>query len=398
MLIGFAPRSAFGLFQIPIADELGWGRSTFSLAIAIQNLAWGFGQPIFAAIAERWGDRRAIALGILLYALGLFLTSNASSPGAMQALEVLVGFGIAGMGFGVVLAMIGRAASDNSRSLALGIATAAGSAGQVVGPPFVASLLGAFHWREVFLILTLIMIASFALLMLIPRKDDTQLARSGEIGRVVKMAMGDPSYQFIFMGFFSCGFQLAFITAHFPAMVAEFCAPIAEGSLLARMGVDSGLALGGFAMSVIGLLNIFGSIVAGYLGRDFSKKYLLFLIYCGRTLIAAWFILTPMTPISVLIFSMVMGALWLATVPLTSGLVGAIYGLRFMGTLYGLVFLSHQIGSFLGVYIGGVFYDRFGSYDVVWWVGILVGLFSAIIHLPIRERPDERFRALSARA
>ncbi len=393
LMMGFAPRAGFGLFQIPVAEDLGWGREVFSLAIAIQNLAWGFGQPIFGAIAERWGDRRAIILGIGFYVVGLALSAFAYAPLAMQGLEILVGFGIAGMGFGVVLAMIGRAASAENRSLALGIATAAGSAGQIVGPPVIAALLGSFEWRTVFLILAGVMVLSSLLLLFLPRGACDGLAQKGEMKTVLKQAMRDPNYHFIFLGFFSCGFQLGFITAHFPAMIAEFCGPVSGGSLLAGMGVTNGAALGGVAMAVIGFFNIIGSILAGYLGRDWTKKYLLSSVYIGRTLIAAWFIMTPMTPGSVLIFSVVMGFLWLATVPLTSGLIGYIYGLKFMGTLYGIVFLSHQIGSFLGVWLGGVFYDAFGDYNIVWWVGIGVGLFSAIIHLPVRERPNREIFA-----
>ncbi len=393
LMMGFAPRAGFGLFQIPVANELGWERETFSLAIAIQNLAWGFGQPIFGAIAERWGDRRAIFLGIAFYVLGLSLTSIAYSPFAMQSLEVLVGFGIAGMGFGVILAMIGRAASPKNRSLALGIATAAGSAGQIIGPPVIAALLGSYDWRSVFLILAGVMVLSALIVLLLPKQQADAKPKKGELREVLQQTFRDRNYHFIFFGFFSCGFQLGFITAHFPAMIQEFCGPISGSSALAGMGITTGTALSGFAMSVIGAFNIIGSILAGHLGRDWSKKYLLSSIYLGRTIIAAWFIVTPMTPSTVLVFSVVMGFLWLATVPLTSGLIGYIYGLKFMGTLYGIVFFSHQLGSFMGVWLGGVFYDHFGNYNIVWWVGVGVGLFSAIIHLPVVEKPNREMFA-----
>lgn len=391
LLMGFAPRAGFGLFQIPVASELGWDREVFSLAIAIQNLAWGFGQPLFAAFAERFGDRLAIWLGIALYALGLLLSSLAYSPLMMQGLEVLVGFGIAGMGFGVVLAMIGRAASPQTRSLALGLGTAAGSAGQIVGPLFIAQLLQSFDWRQVFVIMAVVITLSALIVLILPKQNRDVLSQKGELKAILQNAARDQNYYFIFLGFFSCGFQLGFITAHFPAMIEEFCGPISGGSPLASMGITNGTALGGLAISIIGFFNIIGSILAGYLGKDWSKKYLLSTIYLGRTLISAWFIVTPITPATVLIFSVIMGFLWLATVPLTSGLIGYIYGLKFMGTLYGIVFLSHQIGSFLGVWLGGVFYDFFGNYNIVWWVGIGVGLFSAIIHLPVRETPNQTF-------
>lgn len=207
------------------------------------------------------------------------------------------------------------------------------------------------------------------------------------MGTVVRRAFRDPSYLMIFAGFFSCGYQLAFITAHFPAMVQEMCGPIAPDGMLAGMGITSTSALGAVAISLIGLANIAGSILAGWLGKRYTRKYLLAGIYTLRTLAAAAFILTPITPATVIVFSLVMGGLWLATVPLTSGLVAYLYGLRYMGTLYGFVFLSHQLGSFLGVWLGGWMYDLYGSYTVVWWVGVGVGAFSALIHLPIREAP-----------
>ncbi|MDO5642549.1 MAG: MFS transporter, partial [Paracoccus sp. (in: a-proteobacteria)] len=207
------------------------------------------------------------------------------------------------------------------------------------------------------------------------------------MGSVLVRAFRDPSYLMIFAGFFSCGYQLAFITAHFPAMVAEMCSPIAPGSLLASIGLDTTSRLGAVALSVIGAANIAGAIFAGWLGNRYTRKYLLAGIYTLRTIASAIFILTPITPGSVLLFSVVMGALWLATVPLTSGLVAYMYGLRYMGTLYGFVFLSHQLGAFLGVWLGGTMYDRFGDYTYVWWIGVGIGAFSALIHLPIREAP-----------
>lgn len=387
ILISFAIRASFGVFQLPIAEEFGWPRAYFSLAIAIQNLAWGIGQPVFGAIAERWGDRKAIVIGAILYAAGLILSAYAVTPGALQWLEVLVGFGVAGTGFGVILALVGRAAAEEHRSLTLGIVTAAGSAGQIIGAPLAAWLLGLFPWQTVFLIFAGMILA--ALLALPMLKAPERVAQAGDepMGRVVSRAIRDPSYILIFLGFFSCGYQLGFITAHFPAFVTELCAPIAPGGWLAAIGISTTSALGAVAIAVIGLANVGGSIYAGILGKYHSKKLLLAGIYTARTVVAAAFILAPITPASVLLFSAVMGTLWLATVPLTSGLVGQIYGMRFMGTLYGLVFLSHQIGSFMGVWLGGRMYDLTGSYTAVWWIGVGVGAFSAIVHLPINERP-----------
>lgn len=388
ILISFAIRASFGVFQIPIATEFNWPRTEFSLAIAIQNLAWGIGQPIFGAIAEKIGDRKAIIMGALVYAVGLVASSMAVTPEAHQMLEVLVGFGIAGTGFGVILAVVGRAASDENRSMALAIATAAGSAGQVFGAPLAEYLLSFMTWQNVFVVFAAAILATLALLPLM--KTETIASKSEleeSMGQILIKAFKDPSYTLIFLGFFSCGYQLAFITAHFPAFVTEMCGAIDPSGTLAAVGVSTTSALGAISISLIGLANIAGTLFAGYLGKTYSKKYLLAAIYTGRTIVAALFILMPITPTSVIIFSVAMGSLWLATVPLTSGLVAHIYGLRYMGTLYGIVFFSHQLGSFLGVWLGGRMYDAFGDYTLVWWIGVGVGAFSAIVHLPVKEQP-----------
>lgn len=387
ILVGFAIRASFGLFQIPVAQEFGWLRADFSFAIAIQNLFWGIGQPLFGAFAEKYGDRKAIILGAICYATGLVLSSYAITPGQHQLLEMLVGFGIAGTGFGVILAVVGRAASDKHRSLALGIATAAGSAGQIVGPLLAQHLLTSMPWQSVFIVFAgLILLAMFALFFM--RVPPPPKAEQGEgMGKVVMQAVKDPSFIFIFLGFFSCGYQLAFITAHFPALITEMCGPVSVGSLVQSMGITTTSTLGALAIALIGVSNIGGTILAGWFGSLYSRKYLLVGIYAMRTLVAALFILNPITPETVIVFSILMGALWLATVPLTAGLIGQIYGMRYMGTLYGLVFFSHQLGGFLGVWLGGEMYDIYGNYTLVWWLGIGVGAFSAIIHFPIKERP-----------
>ena len=287
LMISFAIRASFGLFQIPIAEQFGWLRSEFSLAIAIQNLAWGVGQPIFGAIAEKFGDKRAIIIGAIVYALGLVLSSYATTPGAHQFLEILIGFGIAGTGFGVVLAVVGRSTSAKNRSLALGIATAAGSAGQVVGPPFADFLLRSMAWSSVFLVFAGIILA---VLLALPFLGANQTTNRQELelsmGKVLTEATKDPSFAMIFLGFFSCGFQLAFITAHFPAYIAEMCSAIPPNSLIRSLGITNTSALGAASIALIGLANIIGTIAAGALGRYFPKKYLLALIYTGRTIAA----------------------------------------------------------------------------------------------------------------
>ncbi|MDH3666728.1 MAG: MFS transporter [Paracoccaceae bacterium] len=386
LMLGFAVRASFGVFQIPIASEFGWLRIEFSLAIAIQNLAWGIGQPIFAAIGERFGVRKAVVLGAICYAAGLVLSAYGTTPGEHQIWNILIGFGVAGTGFGVILAIVGRAAADEHRSMTLGIATAAGSAGQVIGPPVAEFLLGLMPWPSVFMVFAGVVLAS---LLLLPTLKTPEVASKHELeqsmSQVLTRAIRDPNYILIFLGFFSCGYQLAFVTAHFPAFVTEASAPIDPDGVLARLGVTTTSQLGAWAIGLVGIANIAGTIIAGKLGNHFPKKNLLALVYTGRTVFAAWFILTPMTPTTVIVFSLGMGSLWLATVPLTAGLIGHIYGLRYMGTLYGIVFFSHQLGSFLGVWMGGKFYDLYGSYDVVWWIGVGVGAFSAVVHLPIRE-------------
>jgi len=387
IVVSFAVRASFGVFQIPIADGFGWLRSEFSLAIAIQNLAWGIGQPIFGAIAERVGDRKAIILGTLMYAAGLVLSSFAISPQAHQMYEILVGFGVAGTGFGVILAVVGRASSDEHRSMSLAIATAAGSAGQVIGAPLAEYLLTLMSWQNVFIVFAaMILFTLLSLPMMKSPKAATRQELEESMGEILVKALKDPSYTMIFLGFFSCGYQLAFVTAHFPAFVTELCGPIMPGGALHSMGITTTSALGAAAISLIGFTNILGTLLAGYLGKRYTKKYLLSAIYTGRTVIAAWFIMAPMTPTTVLIFSAAMGSLWLATVPLTSGLIAHIYGLRYMGTLYGIVFFSHQLGSFAGVWLGGKMYDVYGDYTMVWWVGVGVGAFSALIYLPVNEK------------
>ena len=360
----------------------------FSLAIAIQNLAWGFGAPFFGAFAEKIGDKKAIILGSILYALGLVLTTGANSPLAIQFYEILVGFGIAGTGFGVILAVVGRASAPEHRAMSLAIATASGSAGQIVGPTVAIILLETMTWQTVFLIFAA---SILSVILLLPFMRYPERASKDEIeetlSEVLMIAFKDPTYMMIFVGFFSCGYQLAFITAHFPALVTEMSAPIDPTGWCGDLGIETTAALGGMAISVIGAANIIGTLLAGWAGKRYGKKWLLSGIYAGRSIAAIWFILTPITANTVLVFSFSMGFLWLATVPLTSGLVAHIYGLKYMATLYGIVFFSHQLGSFVGVYLGGVLYDAYGSYTTVWWIGIAVGIFSSLIHLPVKEEP-----------
>ena len=306
VLVGFAIRASFGVFQIPIQEEYGWARAEFSLAIAIQNLAWGFGAPFFGAFAEKMGDRRAIVLGSVLYALGLVLTTGANTALSIQLYEILVGFGIAGTGFGVILAVVGRASAPEHRAMSLAIATAAGSAGQIVGPMVAVLLLESMSWQSIFIIFAA---SILAVLLLLPFMKSPGRAAKEEIeeslGEILRIAMKDPSYMMIFVGFFSCGYQLAFITAHFPALITEMSAPVEPIGWCGDLGIETTAALGGFAISVIGAANIIGTLMAGWAGKRFGKKWLLSGIYAGRSIAAAWFILTPITANTVLILSLI---------------------------------------------------------------------------------------------
>jgi MFS family permease len=387
IIVTFGIRGSFGVFQIPIENEFQWLRVEFSLAIAIQNLGWGIGAPIFGALGEKFGDRKMIIAGSLCYVSGLVLSTFAQNPLTHQFLELIIGFGIAGTGMGMILAVVGRASSEKNRSMALGIVTAAGSVGQMVGAPLAQTLVDLYGWQQVFIIFAF----SIVLVMsVVPLLKETPVSTKKEIEvsltKVLGNAFKDPNFSMIFLGFFACGYQLAFVSAHFPAMVTEMCSAISPSSLLQYIGVSTTSSLGALGIAVIGFSNIFGTIYAGWLGQKFPKKYLLAIVYALRTLIGLLFIIFPITPMSVVLFSFFMGSLWLATVPLTSGLIAHIYGLRYMGTLYGLVFLSHQLGSFLGVWMGGKLYDATGDYTLVWWIGVGVSAFSAIIHLPIKEK------------
>jgi len=387
IIVTFGIRGSFGVFPIPIENEFQWLRVEFSLAIAIQNLGWGIGAPIFGALGEKFGDKKMIIVGALCYVSGLIVSTFAQSPLTHQFLELLIGFGIAGTGMGMILAVVGRASSEKNRSMALGIVTAAGSVGQMVGAPLAQILVDLYGWKQVFIIFALsIILVMFAVPLLKETKISTKKEIEVSLKKVLGNAFKDPNFSMIFLGFFACGYQLAFVSAHFPALVTEMCSTISPSSLLHYIGISTTSSLGALAIAIIGFSNIFGTIYAGWLGQRFPKKYLLAMVYTLRTLIGLIFIILPITPTSVVLFSFFMGSLWLATVPLTSGLIAHIYGLRYMGTLYGLVFLSHQLGSFLGVWMGGKLYDATGDYTLVWWIGVGVSAFSALIHLPIKEK------------
>ncbi|MDP2620363.1 MAG: MFS transporter [Hyphomicrobiales bacterium] len=378
-LIAFGPRSALGLFLTPMTEARGWSREIFALAIAIQNIMWGAGQPLAGAIADRYGTARVLAAGGVVYALGLAVTAWAPSPLWLNlGAGVLIGLGLAGASFSIVLAAFGRAVSPERRSIAFGIGTAAGSFGQFLFAPLGQGLIEQIGWQQALLVMGAMMLAVPVLAFALQGKPEVPAAGMGRdqtITEALSEAFGYRSFVLLVAGFFVCGFQIAFITTHLPPYITD-------------VGLDP--ALGAWAIAIIGLFNIVGSLASGVIGGRYSKPIFLSLIYFSRAVAIALFILLPPSPASVLLFAAAMGLLWLSTVPPTSGLVAIMFGPRYMATLFGFVFFSHQVGAFLGVWLGGRLYDQYQSYEVVWWLGVALGIFAAIVHWPIREQPVER--------
>ncbi|MCA1969260.1 MAG: MFS transporter [Rhizobium sp.] len=379
-MLTFGPRSAMGFFQLPMLADTGWDRSTFALAMALQNLCWGLGQPLFGALADKYGTARILTLCGLLYAGGLLMMANAGAPLWLHiGGGVLIGLAIAAGSFGVVLSAFARNVTPEQRSLAFGIGTAAGSAGMFLFAPLSQALISSFGWSDSLVYMGALML--IVPLLAYPLRGNANSGTQGQsqfkqsVGDALKEAFAHKSYLLLTSGFFVCGFQVAFITAHFPAYLGD-------------IGIDARYAV--ISMALIGFFNIIGSLASGVIGQRYSKPYFLALIYIARSVAVTLFLLLPQSPTSVVVFAIVMGLLWLSTVPPTNALVAIMFGTRHLGLLGGLVFLSHQIGSFLGVWMGGYLYDRLGSYDSVWWFGVALGIFAAIVHWPIRERPVQR--------
>lgn len=375
-MLTFGPRSAMGFFQLPMLADTGWDRTTFGLAMAIQNLCWGLGQPFFGAIADRFGTWRTLALSGVLYAGGLTIMAFANAPIWLHiGGGVLVGLGVASGSFGIVLSAFARNVAPGQRSFVFGIGTAAGSAGMFLFAPLSQGLISAYGWSDSLVYLGVLML--LVPLIAVPLRGNASSGRQAEaqfkqtIGEALKEAFGHRSYLLLVSGFFVCGYQVAFITAHFPAYLGD-------------IGIDARYAV--IALALIGFFNIIGSLSAGVISQRYSKPYFLAWIYVGRSIAVTAFLLLPQTPTSVIVFAIAMGLLWLSTVPPTNALVAIMFGTRHLGLLGGIVFFSHQIGSFLGVWMGGYLYDRFGSYDPVWWLGVALGIFAAVVHWPIEER------------
>ena len=381
--IGFGTRGSFGLFTLPVTEDLGLTREQWGMAMAVQNLAWGIAQPFAGGMADKYGSGRVLAFGGLIYALGVL--GMAFSPDTLTmtvTAGVVTGVGIAIASFGVVMAAFGRVVPEEKRSMVFGIATAASSAGQFIFAPLGQGFISAFGWQ-----MALVWIGAILLLIIplsallrgraasVPGQADLRFMEA------LSRAWGYGSYRLLVIGFFVCGFHLAFINVHMPAYLVQ-CGLTPE--------------VGSWTIAVIGLFNIVGSLMSGWLGSRLPKQMLLASIYVLRAIAIAAFLLFPVSEWTAYAFAASMGLLWLSTVPLTAGLVTVFFGPRYMGMLYGIAFLSHQIGSFVGVWLGGYVYDLTGAYDLVWYLGIALGLASAAVHIPINERSDKNFALKTA--
>jgi MFS family permease len=385
-LIGFGPRSTLGLFLAPVTQEKGWGRDVYALALALQMLLWGAAQPFVGGIADKFGAVRVMWIGAVLYALGLTGMAYATSQGALiLSASFLIGFGLAGTSFTVVIGAFGKLLPPNWRSISFGIGTAASSFGQFLFSPLAVGLNQSLNWHHTLLIFAAIVLAimPLSLALALPRDTQSNVAAgpSQSVMQALREALGHRSYVLLLLGYFTCGFQVFFITIHLPAYLVD-----------RGLGVD----IGAWTIGLIGLFNIIGSISAGYLGDKMPKRYILAAIYFLRSLAILVFILVPATPLSSMIFGATIGLLWLSTIPPTQALVALMFGTRWLTMLAGLAFFSHQVGGFLGVWLGGILYERTGSYDVIWYLTILLGFFAAAVNLPIVEKPVERPVAASA--
>ena len=382
LLLNFGLRSSMGFFMKPISESHHYGREIFAFSLALQNLFWGLCQPLAGMVSDKFGAVKTVIFGAIIYALGLYVTSIATSPMMLHTgAGILLGMGIAGTGFGIVLPAMARLVSPEKRSLALGLGTAAGSAGQFLLIPVAKEFILAYGWQSALMIMAagaLAMIAfSPALAGESSANNHTEADNNQTLSQALKEACSHVHYWLLIAGFFVCGFQLAFITVHLP-------------SYLTDEGFSETTAA--YSLALIGFFNIIGSLGSGALAGRLSKKWILAFIYAARAIVLSIFLIMPMTTFSIYMFSILTGFLWLATIPPTSGMVAQMFGLKYMGTLYGIVFLNHQIGSFFGVWLGGYFYDRTGSYDIIWWAAVVIAAITALIHIPIDERPVMRIR------
>jgi len=378
MLLSFGIRQTYGLFLTPVSSEFGWSRGIFSLAVALQSLIWGGAQPFLGALADRFGSAKVIASSAGIYVAGLYLMSVSSTPTTMiWSTAFLTGIAMSGTSFTLLLAVIGRSAPPEKRSLYLGIGSAGGSSGQFLVVPLGQYFISSYGWVEALVLLALIagVMVPLSAAVAETAQETNAVRRAQSLGQALREASGHPGYILLTAGFFVCGFQTLFIGTHLPALLED---------------VRISPGMGATALSLIGFFNVIGCLLWGALGHRNSKKNMLSLLYFLRSVLMTAFFVLPITNLSVIVFSSLMGLLFLGTVPLTSGIVAQIFGVKYMAMLYGIVFLSHQIGSFLGIWLGGVLFDYTGSYDIVWWAAVGLGVAAALIHWPIDERAVAR--------
>nr|WP_298110958.1 MFS transporter [uncultured Pseudomonas sp.] len=377
-------RHGFGLFLPPMSAEFGWGREVFAFAIALQNLIWGLAQPFAGAVADRFGARRTIILGGILYGLGLLTMGLADSPWSLSlSAGLLIGLGLSGTSFSVILGAVGRAVPVEKRSLAMGIVAAAGSFGQFAMLPGTLGLISWLGWSAALFALALLVALILPLATMVKDRPLPSLGQEQTLREALREAAGHSGFWLLGLGFFVCGFQVVFIGVHLPAYLVDQHLPALVGTTV---------------LALVGLFNIFGTYGAGWLGGRISKPRLLSALYLARAVVITLFVLTPLTAWSAYAFGIAMGLLWLSTVPLTNGTVATLFGVRNLSMLGGIVFLFHQLGAFMGGWLGGYLYDRTGSYELVWQIAILLSLMAAALNWPVREQPVARLRNLEVGA
>lgn len=372
--VGFGFAATFGIFLRPMSADLGWGREVFSLSMAIQALCWGVTQPLAGMVADRYGTARVLAFGAIVAALGFYLRGAVHDPAIFVASGIIVGIGTGACSFPVVIVALGKVVPAARRSFVMGLGTAAASTGMFMAAPASSFMLDAFGWQSSIYVIAASFLFMLPTLVFVARvSEPTASGASGaRFGHAVKTAFADRAFVLVFFGFFVCGFHVAFIQTHLPAYIS-----------------DRGFAasVGAWSLALIGLFNIGGSFLSGWSGQVYSKKKVLSGIYFARAVVIAVFVLLPLSVTGIYVFSAIMGILWLSTVPLTTGLVAVTQGLRYLSTLAGLVFFSHQTGAFIGAWLGGRIHDATGDYTAMWWSAVALGLLATLVHLPVRESP-----------
>jgi MFS family permease len=374
LTLSLGTRHTFGLYLQPMTLDLSWSRETFAIALAIQNIVYGIATPLTGMIADRWGTARVLIAGALIYAVGIY-TMAQSTTGAEFSLSagLLAGMGLACTGFSPVFGVVGRAFSPAKRTLALGVASSAGSFGQFLMLPYGQTLITHMGWQNALMICsaTLLLILPLSIALMENKKAMAHFGGRQSIPEALREAFGHGGFLLLCSGYFVCGFQILFISIHFPAYLVD-----------QRLTPETGMA----ALALIGLFNIFGTFLWAWLGNRYTKKYVLSVLYFTRAVVVAIFIAVPISPLSVYVFASTIGFLWLGTVPVTSGLIAQIFGVKYLSTLTGIAFLSHQLGSFLGVWVGGYLFDTTGSYQLMWILTIALGVLAALINLPINDK------------